>query len=341
MNKYKSFLIEDFLQDAFFQKWVKNPDDQHAKLWKVWLDENPDMIAVVEESKNIILAFTHNPKTISKDFYINLKSRIDSTIAKEKKQNLKVFPRYSWLRLAAVFAGIMLAGSIVFYSFFDKGFTNYYTRYAQTKTVTLPDGSVVILNANSSLKYLVGRITNSREVWLKGEGFFTIKHIENIIGNPVKFIVHANNVDVQVLGTRFNVNAKMSDQTAVLLTTGKVKLSITKENNKTVIMNPNDLVVYKHSTRNLVSTRVNAESYTGWIKHKYSFEKASLADVCKELSYYYGDSFTITDEKMQRQSLSGTLELQDEKTLIQTLSALLNVPVHQNNKEIIIGSKLK
>jgi ferric-dicitrate binding protein FerR (iron transport regulator) len=73
--------------------------------------------------------------------------------------------------------------------------------------INLPDGSKVVLNANSKLEYPPGFSNNTREVYLDGEAYFDIAHDP---GKP--FIVHTGSISTRVLGTAFNINAYRSQQ---------------------------------------------------------------------------------------------------------------------------------
>lgn len=339
MNKYKNFSVEDLLHDEFFNEWVKNTSSKNDEVWQNWLTINPEMAEIVMEAKSIILAFDYQPETVSEDFYTTLKRRIDFTTGTESQKQPLTRSIPQWLKLVAVFAGVFLITGFLYYSFSGKDFITVSSRYAETKNTVLPDGSEVALNANSSLKY-PGKWNNSyREAWLKGEAFFKIKHTESTEKVPLKFIVHTADMNVEVLGTQFNINSNGSNEDEVLLTSGKIKLSISGREDQPLIMNPGELADYNSETKIVSVNKVDPENYIAWINHKYIFEKTSLEDVCRELHRYYGIAVTIEDVKMRKQLLSGTLELQNEETLTATLSALLGVKVYQNKKQIFIFSK--
>lgn len=344
MDKYKNFSVEDFLQDEFFIIWMTDPSSKEGRLFERWLESNEEMREPAEEARTIFQSFNYKPRKLQDEFYQKLKNRIDATInigvnniGMNKRTSISFFD--ARLKMVAVFAGLIIAAAVLFYSLsYHEAVINYYSsKYGETKKLVLPDGSEVTLNANSALKYINSRSSNSREVWLSGEGFFKIRHIEPNDKGIQKFIVHTRDVNVEVVGTEFNVNDVTSDKTEVLLTKGKVRLSLVKGNNQTVNMVPDQLVSYNNRSKLLNVKKVSAGNYICWMDHKYIFEKVTLEDLSKELSRYYGKQVIITDAKMSKQRMSGTLEMQDESTLIQTLSALLGTPVKQKNNQIIIG----
>src|SRR5690606_15777064 len=107
------------------------------------------------------------------------------------------------------------------------------TGYGETRKINLPDGSLVVLNANSELKYESNwQQAPMREVWLQGEAFFeVVKTTEE-----KQFIVHTGSLDVEVLGTQFNVHNR-HQKVQVVLSSGKVKLQ-PLERQESLLMNP-------------------------------------------------------------------------------------------------------
>lgn len=111
---------------------------------------------------------------------------------------------------------------------------------SQTKVI-LPDGSVVCLNSGSVLKYDPAFLRKkNREVYLIGEGYFEVQK------NPEKpFIVHADDINVKVLGTVFNVRSYPEDsEIEVSLIKGKVNVFSTSETRDNVILAPDEQLTY-------------------------------------------------------------------------------------------------
>ena len=120
------------------------------------------------------------------------------------------------------------------------------TGYGEMKTIVLPDSSVVILNSNSSLRIPEQwSDAEGRQVWLEGEAYFQVQKQPATVR---KFVVHTRQVDVEVLGTKFNVNTRRQ-QAVVSLEEGKVRLLVYKgdsavlEKRAPVVMRPGQVVV--------------------------------------------------------------------------------------------------
>ena len=161
----------------------------------------------------------------------------------------------------------------------------------------LPDGSKVILNAESKLTYYPYWWYFSRSVTLDGEAYFEVKSGE-------KFSVKSNKNEVNVLGTSFTVFSRMEKYSVTCLT-GKVKVFTDEE---VSILNPNMRLTYLDKKIS-VEKNIDEVQSTGWIKNKFVFVSLPLVDVIseierqyniniiadKELNYFYTGNFVKTD----------------------------------------------
>jgi transmembrane sensor len=338
MIDYTNFEVKDFLMDDDFIGWVKNPNSKSNQFWNNWIIRHPEQKSNIELAAATIKSFTYQTFNLPDTFYTSLKQNIDTTIAHNVPVK-KLSPFYKlkrWMKVAAVFVSIAVGVSML-YVFFQPGATiKIATAFKQVKTFKLPDHSLVTLNANSSLEYPKEWNNHAREVTLKGEGFFTITHVEKQKIATV-FIVHSNEVNVEVLGTEFNVKNR-DNLIGVVLQTGKIQLRI-KGSDAIHVMKPNDLISFNSKTREINNQTVNPTYYTAWLSHKYAFSKVTLKEVCNHLQDFYGLNFKIENALLANQEISGTLLLQDEQSLLQTLSSFLNANIKQQGQQITISSK--
>jgi len=161
--------------------------------------------------------------------------------------------------------------------------------YGKKFDVQLSDGTVVHLNSGTSLRYPVQFVKNkSREVYLIGEAYFEVSKDK---AHP--FTVKAQEVNVEVLGTKFNVDSYSNNSsTDVVLVEGKVSLY---KNQKT---NQNQLYLmpgYKGSNQkgadDIKIEQVNTDYYTDWLKGSLVFKNASFDDIIKKLERKYNVTF--------------------------------------------------
>lgn len=159
-------------------------------------------------------------------------------------------------------------------------------------SITLPDGTSVRLNSESVLSYQQNFGLNDRRVSLTGEGFFDVVKSD---GN--KFVVNTQFIDVQVLGTAFNVfTYEKADSVEMTLVRGNVLVTAVNPPYQTFHVNPNEKVVYNKKTGNM---RVEVSSYqieTAWISNELVFRSIALKDVFNRLGRKYGVIFRVDDE---------------------------------------------
>jgi transmembrane sensor len=146
--------------------------------------------------------------------------------------------------------------------------------------ITLPDGSKVWLNAASSLKYPVVFVGAERRVEITGEAYF---EIAKDLNKPFK--VQLNNMEVEVLGTHFNVNG-YSDEEAIKTTLleGKVKVLAAKEFKFLV---PGQQAQLKSSGNISVTNDVSLEETVAWKDGNFQFENSDIKTVMRQLARWY------------------------------------------------------
>lgn len=172
------------------------------------------------------------------------------------------------------------------------------------RSIVLSDGSTVLLNASSCLKYPEKFTGKNREVYLDGEALFTVARNERR-----SFIVHTDRQEIQVLGTQFNVQGYSSDpRTITTLITGKVKLATYDNNHQAkneMMMHPNQQVFFDKLRNEVSVSEIDPSDAVTWIKGVYSFRDASLDEITRRLEKVLGISFVITDDADRIEKYTG------------------------------------
>jgi len=244
-----------------------------------------------------------------------LADRVLTQISAEGEQNS---PRtFHWVRYAA--AVVLLVGA-AYLGWSMLSVQTYQTGYGQTQTVILPDSSVVTLNANSRLDYRYVKSSLLREVTLEGEAFFRVKSIIQA-GSPVKFTVFTNNLDIEVLGTEFNVHHRHGD-TEVVLEEGKVKVS---HQSQELLLDPGERVELKKGESQLTKMAIELPLYTGWRNNLLVFEQTSLAEIAQILEDQYDLTVLFDDPKLARKTFRGTYPADDISILLKTLEKSVDI----------------
>ena len=154
----------------------------------------------------------------------------------------------------------------------------------------LPDGSRVSLNANTVLIYPESFSKKERRVSLSGEAYFEIRH-----DDAKPFLISAAGVEIEVLGTTFNVKANPGDPfIETVLVAGKVRISrmnpVTRKS-QSVILTPNHKAVFIAEEEKFILDKVDVYSAITWRSATLSFDNELLADAVRKLEDRYGRRF--------------------------------------------------
>lgn len=189
-------------------------------------------------------------------------------------------------RIAAVI--VLLVGSFFVFKSINNPFSFVYSvnneivllEKGQMKSMDLPDGSKVWLNADSKLRYFDNNLVNKREVYLEGEAYFEVARDEN---RP--FQIHVNNSLVKVLGTKFNVKAYPGmNKIVTSVVSGLVEFSVNKEK---VLLPANSRGVYNKKANSLKMAVCSTKDVNSWIEGRLIFRASKLSDIVTELKRKY------------------------------------------------------
>ena len=172
-------------------------------------------------------------------------------------------------------------------------------------SLTLADGTVIRLNADSRLQYPSEFSGDSRIVYLEGEAFF------NVAKDKTKpFIVKTSFGDVRVLGTAFGISAYASEpESYTTLVRGKV--SVEREGIKPVVILPGEQVVTFKDGK-MIKQEVDVEEFVGWKDGIYVFKEKSLGEIMKTLERWYNISVDFQDKSLVDLPFTGNLKRYDD-----------------------------
>jgi len=342
---YSSFSAEDFASDEHFQQWILAPDPETTRFWQRWLQAHPGKEPIIREAEAIVrqMSQDHDAPAAGREevvwtkIHSQLREEGFGQTAPSRRLPVPAFVTYlsTWQKVAAGFAGFLLVASLLLLINQLVG-TRYTTGFAETETVTLPDGSRVILNANSSLKLAPAwHSDEAREVWLEGEAFFQVSKKPGA-GNA-RFIVHTNHLRVEVLGTQFNVNNRRG-KTEVVLTEGKVKLN-DGDNHRDLVMQPGDYVEYSDQQPAFSRKKVDPSVYSSWKNNRLIFTDTPLGEVAQRLEDNYGLQVVFQDPSLQELAFTGNFPANDLSFFLQVLSRSLDITVTRNGNQIIMDQQ--
>ncbi|GAB3318669.1 hypothetical protein GCM10027299_10440 [Larkinella ripae] len=241
---------------------------------------------------------------------------------------------WRWMAAAAVGILLLATGSLLFYrEFAQPEAIAVRTGFGETRRVVLPDQSVVTLNGNTSIHYAEHWQTDApREVWVEGEAFFEVVHTQN----HQRFQVHLpGQMNVEVLGTRFNVYTRKS-RTKVVLNEGRIQMRVSGGPKSHLEMKPGEMFFADAQTKAFYKKTVNAQAQSSWRTNQLIFEGATLADIAQLLKDTYGLDVEIRDRDLLQQKITGTFPSKNADTILKGLSGLFDLKITRKVNHIVI-----
>jgi ferric-dicitrate binding protein FerR (iron transport regulator) len=257
--------------------------------------------------------------------------RIDASINPQKQ----LIP-YQWL---IGVAATLLIGLSVGYMFWKGSFANtdktyivqQITRSGQQKIITLSDGTKVTLNNASKLSYASVFGNNKREVYLTGEAFFDVKHDTN---RP--FLVHTSQLNVQVLGTSFDVKSYRADaKTTVSVATGKVGVS-SKNVAATQMLLPGNQLAYTDNDTRFVKTDIGADEIIAWQNGILTFKQEAISDVKADLQRWFNVTIIIHRNALLNKRVTASFTRKSLPDVLNILSQTVGFTYKINKNEVHI-----
>ena len=251
----------------------------------------------------------------------NFRNRVESQ--KEiQSTSRRGFSLSALWRYAAVVAIIIAVGCISYW----QGEVNVKDTFADISVeaplgskskLYLPDGTLVWLNAGSRMTYSQGFGVDNRKVELEGEGYFEVKRNEKI-----PFFVKTKDLQLQVLGTKFNFRDYPEDHEVVVsLLEGKVGLNNLLREEKEAVLSPDERAVLNKANGLLTVESVTASNASQWTDGYLFFDEELLPDIAKELERSYNVKIHIANDSLKTFRFYGNF-VRREQNIQEVLEAL-------------------
>lgn len=310
--------VTQLIADQQFQDWCRNPAAPNPVDWHRWASETPGRMALFVAARAGVQELSLRPEAATTEAaYRSVRRSIANRQAARQR---------AWFISAALAIAVVLS-ALAFWLATRTDQTDEPV-YAMVNTangtlqpVTLPDGSVVTLNANSSLRYAEDFLGGaSREAWLEGEAFFNVTPAAQTNGLP--FTLHTSAGDIVVVGTAFNVRQR-ENIFEVVLTEGKVKIE-DRERNEMLTLLPGERAI-RHGEKPLRIETVEIEPFTAWQKNQLIFRNMPLSRVVERLQYDYQLALQISDQDLLRKRVSATINDGDPFALTLALASIYDL----------------
>ncbi|MEQ6120463.1 FecR domain-containing protein [Reichenbachiella sp. MALMAid0571] len=343
-NKERS--VEDYLDDENFVKSVLYPDELNSTFRNKLEENNQANLRNMELAKKIILSLKVEEKEIRiETIKTNLAAfRIINNVSEgnNNKNNSKIHKLVSgyWVKWAAAAVVVFAVGIAVFYNntnqspdLISESSTDEWIIKSNPKgqklVVSLEDGSIVKLNAESTLKYHANFRT-SRMVELTGEAFFEVKR-----DTLHPFVVKTEKIQTTVLGTSFNVRSYDDEhKSSVVVATGKVAVA-DNESQKQVILLPSQIVNFHDDEGFDEAREIDLINHIGWKDNVLVFENADFGKIEKELKRWFNVDFEY-DSKPIITSFNGEFKNQSLENILEGVRFSTGLKYKLDKQKVII-----
>jgi len=342
-NTYKEYTAFDFIEDEYFIRWVKNPDEQSEQFWKMWVAKYPEKSKEVMMAKSILLnlSYQHDPE-LSEDDYVEM---FEGAL---KRSRIK--PGKAWL-LRLTFLPVMLKVAAFVAIIWGIAFSVYQVNLKNTistpkvtlvtkqsplgqKTISwLEDGTKVHLNAGSTIQYPSIFSDSTREVAVEGEAYF---EVAKDASRP--FMVSTEKVKTTVLGTIFNVRAYPEESRIdVAVKEGVVRVETTsKDQTDSRILRANEMNSYDIISNKSNRYNIDPEDVFAWTNGVISFKEANIDEIVRTLERWYGVTFNINVKLNRDKDFTFRYKNKPLKEILDGLSFAYGFEYKIDNKTITL-----
>lgn len=340
-----NYTVEDFVLDKEFRLWVLSPNKGSNIIWEQLLNENPSQFNNVKTAREILLNLTIEKHSITEKESQKLWEIIDreteefgfeeivnnvvplnsgSTLKRFEGQPKEVFRINQIALVAAILIMAFGLGIIVNLIYPNPQpvleasipvYEEHTTIPGVKSTLTLHDGSKVILNSGSKLRYIKNFEPHQRMLYLEGEAYFEV--MEDSL-RP--FSVITGDVVTTALGTSFNISAYQNEELNIALLTGKVTIGTPLKSSPSVLLEMGEGLKVNLEAGEVSKNQFDIDEVTGWTQKKIIFEKVKLTEATRVIENWYGVRFIFKNKPDPALLLSGIFQDESLENVLKGLS---------------------
>tara|TARA_B100000953_G_C18033068_1_gene423506 strand:+ start:3146 stop:4279 length:1134 start_codon:yes stop_codon:yes gene_type:complete len=208
-------------------------------------------------------------------------------------------------------------------------FDEIHVPYGKSSVVALADGTLINLNAGSSLRYPNGfKAEGNREVFLTGEAYFQVSHDAK---RP--FLVHTDDLEIEVLGTHFNVQAYADEKNSnTVLVNGVVQVKQTANPEDAVVLKPGMQASYTQGSKSLEIASVNTAPYIAWVKGQLYFDQADFPQIARILERKFDVQIQVNNTALKKEKFTAKFKAESLEQILKSFneSYPFNYDIKQN-----------
>ena len=398
LETYKEYEIEQWLEDADFVGWVKNPTGNAGAFFTSLMAKDAQLARRMAAAMQILQGIANNEPTLSDKSVEQMWENVRSETIDRRKRHRSI---NEWIKIGSIAASILLVIGFSSYLFFglnndidyktivakvsvdsvseikllmpdksqitlsnraevmlsnegemtlktskgehislnisklsEKHFGQLIVPKGKRASMIFADGSRVTVRPGSKVIFPTMFAQNEREIYVQGEAFLEVSK-----NKKRPFIVKTELMDVEVLGTSFDVSAYPGEnEQSVVLVTGSVKVRSASSDETKIV--PNQRYSFDKTSQMQSVNEVNVFPYISWKDGILSFNSENLGNVLKELSNYYGVEFEYKPNVLDEIHITGKLDLNnDVDNALKVIATISPIDYKHMKKSIKIDVK--
>lgn len=347
--EFRKRVFLELLDNGLFIKWLIAPDKESDRYWQQWISENPDKVPILKEIKAMINAIglretfkldpTEKEEMLEQVLEYGKNKKVRELQFRHEPTTKK--SRSGWYFAAAccfllailtanyfnVFQPVANVPEIIQGHKVVKS-----TPKGYKSSFYLPDGSFVKLNSSSSVEFPSSFPDSIRVVRLVGQAFFEVVRNES-----APFIVQADNVNVRVLGTSFDVQSyPEAHKLEVAVSEGIV--AVDTESGLSETLSQSEMVSLNRETGKMKTSTFSPIYQLGWKDGILAFNDRPLEEVFEELEKWYGVELKTGSKINLNKRFTGIYENQSLENVLTGMSKILGWKFKINGKEVSISN---
>jgi ferric-dicitrate binding protein FerR (iron transport regulator) len=335
---------------------VVHPDKDSDFFWESFLKHNPERVSELMEAKEIILSFSFNEKqpiplhaaekeemwrAILSDERIDRLNFFDENIRRPALWfSLNPISRVAAVLLITFFISLMWVkmspNKIPEVKKIVKTFTKR-TEKGEKLSTKLPDGSVVVLNANSWIEYPEEFSDSTRKIKLGGEAFFDVNK------DPMHpFIIESGQFITEVLGTSFAIREdKATGAYNLAVVSGRVAVSdkMGQDPGYVIYVEPDQTVYFSKSSRSFQYAPFDYSELISWKDGILYFNNANFNEIITKLENWYGVSITLNKSFDREKDFTGQFVNENLEVVLEGLSFTFDFEYDIQQNSVTIKEK--
>jgi ferric-dicitrate binding protein FerR (iron transport regulator) len=318
--------INYLIENESFIRWVRSEFQEDSEQWSDYIDSHEDKIDDINKAIRFVsqLNFTEDQTTDTDRLWSRIAHSAQVPEHAETEKVKVLFPNLKKIIALLAAACVMF---VLAYTINLRSGKVVNTGYAQQQTEALPDGSNVLVNADSKITYNPKKWKEKRKVTLSGTAFFNVEKGSN-------FIVETPLGDVSVLGTSFSVTCR-NRQFEVICKTGKVSVKKHGIEDNGVILIPGDKAEWQNGTIKHYASQQTGINPISWLEGVYTFENQPLDVVLAEVERQFDVKVSLASD-LQKVAYTGFFKNNNLDEAIKSITWPLKLKYQINGKSVQI-----